>query len=126
MPIMNTLAETLSAVITDDSFGERVILKPRANGRVDPSREERELFGPLRTGPTKDSNMTTGGGVQSWRTMLSAGSSELHLDQLRYPGLEIRSGDDIHAIERPGQPWFRVETFDDRGAPRLIVQLSEA
>ncbi|MCB8835943.1 hypothetical protein [Aurantimonas sp. VKM B-3413] len=126
MPILSTLAETQRAVITDDAFGERILVVPRVKGQVDPDRSEVEIVGVLRTGPVKDANMTEGGMAQSWRTMLSAGKAELHLDQHRYPDLVIRKDDEIRALERPGQPWFAVETFDDRNAPRLIIGLSES
>jgi len=125
MPILNTLAETQNAVITDDAFGERVLLKPRHRGRIDPERADREIVGVLRTGPDKNANMASGV-AQSWRTMLAAGVSEIAFDQHRYPDLDMRQGDELVALERPGTPWFKVEIRADRGAPRLVFELSEA
>ncbi|BAP94466.1 hypothetical protein [Aurantimonas phage AmM-1] len=124
MPILTTLAETMSAAIADDAFGERVLLAPMKKGERDPDRAAREVIAVLRTGGGGESNLSGGMG-QSWRVQLAAGKAEAHIDLAAYPDLHVRVGDALRALERRGQPWFEVARPDDRGAPRLVLELSE-
>lgn len=124
MPVMNTLAETQSAVITDDAFGERVLISPLHKGIADPSRQPAEVVGVLRTRPGKSENLA-GGRAQSWSATLDGSVSALAVDGARYPDLVVRRGDAVRALERRGQPWFEVDRIDDRGAPRLVFEFTE-
>lgn len=124
MPILNSLAETQSAVIADDAFGERIRFSFMTRGAVDQGRVPREIVAVLRTGGGTEANLS-GGLAQSWRTQLAAGKAELHIDLAAYPDLLVRIGDAVRALDRAGKPWFEVARVDDRGAPRLVLELNE-
>jgi hypothetical protein len=57
---------------------------------------------------------------------IAAGEAEAHLDRATYAGPEIRKGDKLRAVERPGTPFFEVLRVADRGHGRLVLHLGEA
>ncbi len=126
MPVGRNYAEirqrTLAAV--DRTFAEPVRLSFLVRGNVDPSRPAIDISAPLRVGGGEQTNIA-GGFAQSWRTQLAAGKAELHIDRATYSGPEIKAGDRVRAISRPGMPWFEILRVDDRGDTRLVLELGE-
>lgn len=113
------------AAAVDKRFAEPVRLSPMAGGRLDSDRPQIVIEAPLRVGEGKETN-AGGGSTSSWRSRLSAGRGELHIDRTKYPTLRIVPGDKVRAIARAGEPLFEVLTVDDRSHTRFVLELGEA
>lgn len=109
----------------DHVFAEPVLLKFNKAGTSDPSRPSIEIEAILRVGGGKETSVA-GGKDRAWRTRINAQSAELHIDRAKYPDIKGKTGDEVRALSRPGQPWFEVLAVDDRGMTRLVLQLGES
>lgn len=109
----------------DDVFAEPVLLKFNKGGTSDPSRPSIEIEAILRVGDGKESSASGNTTSAVWRTRITAGRSELHIDRAKYPDLKFDDGDEVRALSRIGEPWFEVLGVDDRGMTRLVLQLGE-
>lgn len=92
-------------------------------GTVDPDRPMVEIEAVLRVGGGKETSVA-GGQNRAWRTRINAQRAELHIDPTKY-SIIVRRGDRVRAVARHGEPLFEVLAVDDRGMPRLIIQLGE-
>jgi len=126
MPIAARYHDSRDLVLAavDKSFAEPVRLSFMKQGLPDPQRPATDIEAVLRVGGGDERNMA-GGFAQTWRTQLAAGKAELHINRAQHPGLQVRAGDAIRALSRPGQPWFEVTRVDDRGENRLVLELAE-
>jgi hypothetical protein len=126
MPVAARFHEIRDRVVAavDVRFAEPVKLSFLKDNEPDPSRLQVDVEGVLRVGGGKETNMS-GGMSKSWRSKLSAGKAELHLDASKYAGPDIRQGDAVCALSRRGEPWFDVLRVDDRGENRLVLELGE-
>jgi len=113
----------LSAV--DHVHAEPVLIRYLKGGVADPARPAVEIEAVLRVGGGKETAVA-GGQERSWRTRITAQRAELHIDPVAWPGIDARTGDEVRALARPGQPWFEVLAVDDRGSSRLVLQLGES
>lgn len=111
--------------INDRMFAEPVYLKFNDQGTADPARPSVTIEAILRVGDGEGAAVSGLRVDASWRTRISAQPAKLHIDRKAYPGLVFRQGDEIRALAREGQPWFRVFAVDDRGETRLVLQLGE-
>ncbi|MCX2722608.1 hypothetical protein [Roseibium salinum] len=126
MPIVSGNAEINSAVIAgnDKEFAERVRISGWVQGREDPDREPREIDAVLRTNTRADQNLS-GDRSGTFATDIRTGGATLRIDQVAYPDLDIRKGDTVVALERPGLPEWEVSSVDPRGRGRMIVNLGD-
>lgn len=109
----------------DAKFAEPVRFLPMDQGEPDASRQTIEFAAVLRVGGGQD--MSLGGrSGSSWRSSLAAGKSELHIARQQSPGISVKAGDLVVALDRHGQPMFEVLRVDDRGESRLVLELGEA
>jgi hypothetical protein len=115
----------MPAAAVDAKFAEPVRLSFMKDGRPDPGRRQVVVNGMLLVGVGK--NTTAGANrTSSWRTRITSGKAELHLDRTQYDGPVPKEGDKVRAVSRPGMPLFDVLAVDDRSHTRIVVQLGEA
>lgn len=110
----------------DQRFAEPVRLSPMKGGKADPGRPQHVFEAVLRVGEGKQTNAGGAtGSAQAWRSRLTAGRGELHIDPASYGGPAIQPGDKIRALSRHGEPVWEVLEIDDRSHTRLVLQLGE-
>ena len=109
----------------DRALAEPVTIWPFNDGSADTTRNKVDVEGVLRVNGGQVSN-AAGGYSGSWRSRISAGTAQMHIDRAQYPDLLVKKGDKLKAMSRHGQPLFLVERIDDRGLSRLVVELSES
>lgn len=114
---------TLAAV--DRDHAEPVRLSPMREGASDGTRDQIVIEALLKVAPGIDATVS-GGRDRNWRSQYHAQPSALYIDRAVYPDLDIRDGDKLRALARPGEPVFVVASVDDRSAHRLVVNLGEA
>lgn len=114
---------TLAAV--DRALAEPVRLSPMRDGAADSERPQIVIDAVLRVSPGTDATVS-GGRDRNWRSQYHAQPSALHIDRAVYPDIDIRDGDKVRALARPGEPVFVVASVDDRSAHRLVVNFGEA
>jgi hypothetical protein len=126
MPVAARFHELRNKVVAtvDEKFAEPVRLSPMKGGAPDPDRPQRVIEAVLRTGASKGGSIEGGQG-RGWRSRLQAGTSELHIDRVKYPDVLLKKGDAVRAISRAGEPAFEVLAVDDRNYGRLIMSLGE-
>ena len=107
----------------DDVMGETMRHYPLKDGKADGTRSQADLIGPLRTGNADEKNVA--GTSASWGSRITAGKAQAHFSRGANPELVLRDGDKLRALDRAGQPWFLVNSVDDRNHGRLIVELDE-
>ena len=85
------------------AFGESVRLSfmDRPGGRLDPARPALEIVAVLHSGG--DDSKPIGDGADRYRTRLSLGQAELHIDRSSYTGPMPRQGDKVRANDRAGK-----------------------
>ncbi|SFQ55682.1 hypothetical protein SAMN05421853_11013 [Roseivivax halotolerans] len=103
-------------------MGEALRHFPLENGLTDNSRDVIDLTAVLRVGNAEPSSV----GGSTWNSRLAVDKAQAHVSHSAYPELEIKVGDKLRAVERPGEPWFEVLSINDRMQGRLIVELGEA
>lgn len=113
--------------VSDRVFAEPVQLAFLKGAVVDPTRAALPTLieAVLRVGGGKETSVS-GGRDENWQSKIQAGRAELHIDPVKYPGLQFFKDDKVRALARPGEPWFDVLAVDDRLLTRLVVQLGEA
>lgn len=127
MPILSGNAEVNGAVIAgnDGDFAERVRIVAWKDGREDPERPAQEIVAPL-VDERRANQSLSGDRSGKFLTDIRTGGAELRPDRNTYPDLDIREGDDVIALDRPGQPKWRVSSVDTSGHGRLIVNLGDS
>jgi hypothetical protein len=61
------------------------------------------------------------------RALIASGTSHLYIDRAKLPAdYAVRKGDVIVALERNGNPEFRIVLVDDRSLARLVLNLEPA
>lgn len=121
-PLMDELRGELRQVV-DETWSEDIRFLPQASGTRDPDRTVLVIQAVLRTNAEGDiivSRRGTGTG-----TAVSSTGAGLRIDRSAYPGLIIKQGDKIVALERSGQPLFEILKVDDRSHLRLICELGD-
>jgi len=109
----------------DGMFAERVRIVSWKDGREDPDRPAREIIAPL-VDEERDNQNLSGGRAGKFLADVRAGGAVLRPDRAAYPDLDIREGDEVIALERQGEPRWRVSSIDTRGHGRLIVNLGDS
>lgn len=124
MPIVSSTNELRDIVVAgnDGEFAEEISLKFLAEGKADPTRENTSIVAPLRTNPVHARGFSHGQSDDR-SSQIDVQGAVLKVDRTVYPDLDIRDGDKVRAITRPGQPWFVVKSVDRRHHVRLIVHL---
>ena len=118
------LRDELKAEV-DDVWAETIRHLPLSGGQPDVDRNPVEIFAPLRTGDREAEHPNFGRGNTS-RSGVAADGGYLRIDRTTYPGLVIRQGDKIVALDRIGEPVFEVRNVDDRSHLRLICELGDS
>lgn len=108
----------------DQVFAEHVRLSFFADNRQDPERSMVDINAVVRTAESTSQNIQSGP-TDGWRTRVVPGESVLFIDLNTYAGPPIRAGDRVCALDRPGQPWWKIVDSGDRGQGRLIYQMAE-
>lgn len=114
-------ADAIRAV--DAVMSETLRHFPLAAGKADATRAQSDIKGVLRVGRNKEASVT-GGAAASWSQRIAAGKAELHLDRTGLP--DLRKGDKVRAVERPGSPWFEVLSMTEDAHGRLVLDLGAA
>lgn len=109
----------------DDVWAETIRHLPLSSGQEDLTREKVEILAVIRTGDRETQRMNFGRGNTA-RSGVAAAGGHLRVDRTAYPDINLRKGDMIVALERPGAPAFEVLTDDDRSHLRLICELGDA
>lgn len=122
-PFQAIQQQAISAV--DAVMAEAVLVYPLSKGMADTTRAHTELRCVLRVGNVRDQNVAGDLG-KAWSQRIALGKAEAHIDQSAYAGLDIRKGDKLRAVDRPGQPWFEVLTVNERAQGRTVLALGEA
>lgn len=94
------------------------------DGVADSDRAQIVIEAMLCVSPGRDATMS-GGRDRNWRSQYHAQTSALYINRAVNPDIDIRDGDRVRALARPGEPVFVVASVDDRSAHRLVVNLGE-
>lgn len=105
---------------------EPVRLSFMKGGQVDPGRALVEIEAILRVAGDTSAVTLKGSSGGGWAPIIEAGQGELHVNCATYTGPQLRNGDKVKALSRPGEPWFEVASVDDRTQGRLIAKLNNA
>jgi len=127
MPVAARFHELRDRIVAtvDEKFAEPVRLSFMKDGITDPDRAQRQIEAPLRTGDEKPAS-SDGGSDRKWKAKIVAGQAELRIDRTKYADLDLRKGDKVRAISRPGEPVFEVLSVNGRDHSRLIVRLGQS
>lgn len=109
---------------TDGMFAERVRIVAWGDGREDPDRPAREIEAPI-VEEGRDNQNLAGDRSDTFSANVRTGGAVLKPDPVTYPDLDIRAGDTVIALDRPGEPQWRVSSIDPPGNGRLIVNLGD-
>ena len=112
----------VDAVIAS-AFGETVRLSFLDGAVADPNRPLVDIRATLHTGGDDSKSVQDG---LKYRTRLSAGQAELHINRAGYSGPMPRVGDRVRATERMGSPWFEVAGVSDRYSNLIVLSLNQA
>lgn len=104
------------------AFGESVRLSPMRGDAPDPERPQIIANGVLCV--EEDAPVEFGSG--KFHTDVTASQSRLLLDRATYSGPRLAKGDKVRAMERAGEPVFRVSRVSDRHSNLIIVFLGDA
>ena len=123
MPIVpsNNGLRALVIAGNDQDLGEQVRFTSWTQGREDPDRPAREVLCQVALHNEKTTNLS-GGRSEDWKTDVRAGGARFLIDLATYPDFRVQKGDEVRALERPGEPVFVVIAEDRRGAGRMIVE----
>lgn len=88
----------------------------------DPARPSVVITAVLRADPSR--TMRLGDGI-GWTSRISGEGAELHINRATYPSLEVKQGDVVTALDRPGLPSFEVRAVAARGDTRLVLTLGD-
>ena len=116
------------AAAVDAVHGENVRIVPQTSNQhagtsADVTRAVIELVAVLRTA----AGQSAGLGMHNVRenTEMGTGGSMLHISRAILPlDADIRKGDEVIALDRPGAPRFVVARPDNRGLSRMQLQLT--
>lgn len=109
----------------DGMFAERVRIVAWKDGREDPERPARDIVAPL-VDEDRENQSLSGNRSGEFATDLRTGGAILKPDRAAYPDLDVRKGDEVIALERPGEPRWRVSSVDTSGRGRLIINLGDS
>jgi len=109
---------------TDGMFAERVRIVAWVDGREDQNRHAREIVAPI-IEEGRDNQNLAGNRSDTFSANIRTGGAVLKPDPVAYPDLDVREGDTIIALDRPGEPKWRVSSIDPPGNGRLIVNLGD-
>jgi hypothetical protein len=108
----------------DAVWGERIRLDYIDNARADATRPAVEIIGVLRS-EKLEPRSSSGRGQQLTVPQLASGAV-LRLTPNEPAAANLRVGDFVVALDRPGQPRWRVLSIDVRSHLRLIIRLGDA
>lgn len=94
---------------------------PLAKELQDPERAKSDFVGRLHV--QGDSQRTV---ARDFRSAFASGEATAFFSKFDYPNLHIRQGDKVQALDRTGQPFFRVGPVSDAGTGRIMVSLEVA
>lgn len=103
------------------TFGEEVRLHPMNKGVADTSRPIQLMNGVLHT-PSPEGTINLGNNMV---VTMTAAESALVIERAKYPGIVIRKGDRIKAMDLEGQPLWEVKNVNDRYSSILILALNQ-
>lgn len=101
------------------AFAEPVRHGPLKNGTADPDRPVAEIMAVLHH-PEVNNASALGKGMN---TKVSTSSHQLVVNRSAYPAVELRLGDHIRAISRPGMPWYAISQVSARHSGIIICEL---
>lgn len=104
------------------SWGEQVRLAFMKGEALDASRPAIELRAILHVAGDR---VASSGPADTYKTLQALGDSELILNRDTYTGPAPKQGDKVRALERAGQPWFRVANVSDRYSNLIVLHLGE-
>lgn len=127
MPVVSSNNSLRDLVVAgnDRHFAEALSLEYRDGAQPDRSREDRLISAVLRTRDEATVNISGGRGAD-WKSEVRAGGAKVFVDLARYPDLQLKKGDVVRAIDRPGRPRWKVVDVDARAHDRLVVELTDA
>lgn len=114
--------ELMSAV--DDVWAERLKHLPLDQGQQDSDRAPSEFYAILRTGERNAEGIKYRKGHSS-RAGINGDGGSLRIDRSAFGDLNLRKGDKILAMDRPGEPIFEILSVDDRDHLRLVCELGD-
>lgn len=112
----------------DHDFGESVRIEPKAVSQYggagpDPQRAAFTITAVLRVGG--DEQDLGGDRAGNWKARVPSMPGALHVDRAKLPaGMELRKGDQVVALDRPGQPRFEIARVDALHVARLVLPLT--
>lgn len=109
----------------DGMYAERVRIVAWLDGREDPDRPVLEIEAPL-VDEERDNQSLSGTRSGKFLADVRTGGAVLKPDRATYPDLDVRKGDEVIALERPGEPRWRVSSVDASGRGRLIINLGDS
>lgn len=109
----------------DGMFAERIRIVAWKDGREDPERPACEIVAPL-VEEDRENQSLSGDRSGQFSGNVRTGGAVLKPDPAVYPDLDVRQGDDVIALERPGEPRWRVSSVDPNGHGRLIINLGDS
>lgn len=121
-PFQEAAAQAVADV--DDVFAEALSLQFRAGGASDPDRPDQIIQARLNVHDQSGTNIS-GGRSSEWHSEVAEGGALMTIALAAYPDLDLRKGDVVTALDRAGEPEFRVLRIDGRDATRLFVELTD-
>lgn len=106
-------------------YAERVRIVAWKDGREDPERPAREIVAPL-VDEDRDNQSLSGDRSGKFLADIRSGGALLKPDRARYRDLDVRKGDEVIALERPGEPHWRVSSVDTSDSGRLVINLGDS
>lgn len=113
--------------IVDDTFGERLQILPRTKAlgersAPDPERASVIVVGVLR----RQSSLGDRGAFQGgqWNGEMPTDYATIYIQHTVTPDYGLRDGDQIQAIDRPGEPFFEIAKVNRDHVGRLEIRVT--
>ncbi|WP_298981556.1 hypothetical protein [uncultured Roseibium sp.] len=124
MPRFDQYRQKLFSAV-DDMHAERVRVFPMNGGRQDQTRTVLDLMVPLKTADRESQNLS-GDRSGDFNANVRVGGARLLIDPSTYPNPDIREKDRVVALDRPGEPAWKVSSIDSKSNGRIIINLGDA
>lgn len=128
MPVA-AYAPTRNRVVAenDEDFGESIRFEPMVSSQyggaaADPGRAAFTIIAVLRMGG--DEADLGGDRSGNWNAKVPTMPGALHVDRVKLAGRVLKKGDQVVALDRPGQPRFEIARVDPMHVARLVLPLT--